>query len=408
MKKLDVEFVRLQFPAFSHRTLLGWGFFENAGGSYACSQVIDRLTKYYRETKLQPYGVYPASKRAGEEMDNARTRLAKVLNVSSDELSFGPSTSINTYVIANAIRNKLRHGDEIIVTNQDHEANSGVWRRLEGCGAKVLEWKVNPTSGKLDLADLDNLLSPKTRLVTMPHCSNIVAYINDVRAAAQMVHAAGAWLLVDGVSYAPHRMPDLKHFDADIYLFSLYKTFGPHQGALYVRKEVCEQLENQGHYFNANNPEKWLTPAGPDHAQIAATNGVVDYYEALYEHHFGDEADLTNKIKQINGLFFEHEKELAGKLLEYLRSRNDLKILGQTDTHNRVATIAIEPSRPAKKIATELANKNIMAGAGHFYAVRLLEALNVPPVPGVLRLSFVHYNTQSEIDHLISALDDTL
>ncbi len=408
MKTLDVEFVRSQFPAFSQENLRGWGFYENAGGSYACAQVIDRLGRYYRETKLQPYGLYPASQRAGEEMDSARVRLAGLLNVAPDEISFGPSTSQNSYVIANAFRSGLKDGDQIIVTNQDHEANSGVWRRLAVAGVEVLEWQVDPLTGELDLADLEALLSPRTRLVTMPHCSNIVGQINDVSLAAEKVHGVGALLLVDGVSYAPHGLPDIKSLGADIYLFSLYKTFGPHQGVIYARAQVLEELENQGHYFNAGYPEKRLTPAGPDHAQIAATNGVIDYYEALHSHHFDAAGSLAEKAKQMNALFAAHEKNLVGQLLDYLRSRNDLRIVGPQDSEHKVATIAVQTNRSAVDVARDLAAKKIMAGAGDFYAVRLLEALKVPVSPGVLRLSFVHYTSQSEIDQLIKALDQTL
>ena len=216
MNRLDIEYVRSQFPAFSQENLQGWGFFENAGGSYACRQVIDRLGRYYQETKVQPYGPYPASRRAGEEMDSARTRMAALLNIHSDELSFGPSTSQNTYVLANAFRAGLNAGDEVIVTNQDHEANTGVWRRLSDKGVAIKEWRIDAETGVLDLADLDDLLSEKTRLVTMPHCSNILAIHNDIPAIAAKVHAAGALLLVDGVSFAPHGLPDLGNLGADI------------------------------------------------------------------------------------------------------------------------------------------------------------------------------------------------
>ncbi|MBL6932573.1 MAG: aminotransferase class V-fold PLP-dependent enzyme [Rhodospirillales bacterium] len=408
MNKLDIDFVRSQFPAFSQENLQGWGFFENAGGSYACGQVIDRLGRYYNETKIQPYGPFPASKRAGEEMDSARIRLAGLLNIHPDELSFGPSTSQNTYVLANAFRAALNEGDEIIVTNQDHEANTGVWRRMADKGIVIKEWKIDSESGALDTSVLDDLLSQHTRLVAMPHCSNILAIHNNIPAIAQKVHAAGALLLVDGVSFAPHGLPDLKNLGADLYLFSLYKTFGPHQGALYVRRQVLDQLENQGHYFNAGYPEKKLTPAGPDHAQISAVNGIVDYYETLFAHHCDEVANLSEQAKHMNALFSAHETDLVGKLLNYLRSRNDLRILGPSSPENRAATIAVLPSRPAWDITTDLAEKKIMAGAGDFYAVRVLEALNVPVDPGVLRLSFVHYTSQCEIDQLISALDQTL
>lgn len=408
MSPLDIEFVRRQFPAFSQGNLSGWGFFENAGGSYACAQVIERLGRYYRETKVQPYGPYPASKRAGQEMDSARVRLAGLLNVKVDEISSGPSTSQNTYVIANAFKAGLREGDQIIVTNQDHEANSGVWRRLGVAGVEIVEWQVDAQTGKLDLADLDNLLSAKTVLVTMPHCSNIVGQINDVSAAAKKVHDAGALLLVDGVSYAPHGLPDLGVLGADLYLFSLYKTFGPHQGVIYASEEVLQQLENQGHYFNAAYPEKRLTPAGPDHAQIAATNGITDYYETLYAHHFDGDAPLAQKARRMNSLFAAHEKNLIAQVMDFLRSRNDLRILGPHGGDDKVATIAIHPERSARQIAARLVDHKIMAGSGDFYAVRLLEALNVPINPGVLRLSFVHYTNHGDIDQLIRALEQTL
>ncbi len=408
MTKLDTDFVRSQFPAFEQESLRGWGFFENAGGSYACGAVIERLERYYRETKVQPYGPYPASARAGDEMDSARARLAGLLNIDVNELSFGPSTTQNTYVLAGAFRNGLEEGDEIIVTNQDHEANTGVWRRLSDHGMVVKEWRIDPESGELNPADLDSLLSPRTRLVTMPHCSNILAIHNDIPAVAEKVHGVDALLLVDGVSFAPHGLPDLGNLGADIYLFSMYKTFGPHQGAMYVRSDVLNQLENQAHYFNAGYSDKKLTPAGPDHAQVAAVNGIVDYYEALFANHSQGDGALNEKAGFMNALFQAHENSLADKLLDYLRTRNDLRILGPSKAEKRAATIALLPNRSALDIATELADHKIMAGAGHFYAVRVLEGLNVPIDPGVLRLSFVHYTTEDEIDQLIKALDQVL
>lgn len=311
-------------------------------------------------------------------------------------------------MLANAIRAGLSEGSEIIVTQQDHEANSGVWRRLAGNGVVVKEWKVDPDTGALDMADLDNLLSSATKLVTMPHCSNIVAIHNDVTAVAQKAHAVGALLLVDGVSYAPHGLPDISSLDVDIYLFSLYKTFGPHQGAMFVRRNVLDKLENQGHFFNAGYTEKRLTPAGPDHAQISAINGVIDYYEALDAHHFGTDAPLPEKARRMNALMAAHEKDLAGQILEYLRGRNDVRILGPASGDNRAATIAVQPKRSAKDVARALAENKVMAGAGDFYAVRLLDALNVPTDPGVLRLSLVHYTSQQDVNQLISALDQAL
>ena len=140
--QLDIDFVREQFPAFSQQTLQDQAFFENAGGSYACQQVINRLHRFYVERKVQPYSSYDASRLGGEEMDEAQVRLAGILGVETDEVSFGPSTTQNTYVLANAFADWLFDGDAIVVTNQDHEANTGPWRRLADKGIKVLEWQL--------------------------------------------------------------------------------------------------------------------------------------------------------------------------------------------------------------------------------------------------------------------------
>ncbi|MEO3430215.1 aminotransferase class V-fold PLP-dependent enzyme [Pelagibius sp. CAU 1746] len=413
MPILDLSFVRSQFPAFSEPSLKDWAFFENAGGSYACGPVIERLTRFYRETKVQPYGPFPASRRAGEEMDEARARLAGYLNVATDEVHFGPSTSQNSYVLAQAFREMLDEGDEIVVTNQDHEANSGVWRRLADSGIVVSEWQVDPESGRLDLADLDEVLTKKTKLVAFPHCSNIVGHINPVAEICAKVQTAGAVAVVDGVSYAPHGFPDVKALGADIYLFSLYKTYGPHQGLMVVRKELAERLPNQAHFFNAGSVLKRLTPAGPDHAQIAASAGIADYFDALHDHHFDGPdnrvIEAAERGRRVHSLMEAQEKALLAPLLDWLRQRNDLRVLGPTDPAERAPTVAIHPkNKPAEAVLQDLTARGIAAGVSNFYAYRLVQALGIDPETGVLRLSFVHYTSPEEIDKLIKALEASL
>ncbi|MGB1147745.1 MAG: aminotransferase class V-fold PLP-dependent enzyme, partial [Alphaproteobacteria bacterium] len=249
--QLDVDFVRSQFPAFGESILDGQHFFENAGGSYTCQQVVDRLTRFYTQRKVQPYGPYDASRLGGEEMDEARTKLAGAMGVDEDEVSFGPSTTQNTYVLSKAFAELLSPGDAIIVTNQDHEANSGPWRRLEASGIEVREWRLNPETGMLETAELERLLDGKVKLVCFPHCSNVVGAPNDVPAITKIVRDAGAYSCVDGVSYAPHGIPNVAKLGPDIYLFSAYKTFGPHQGIMVVRRGLAEVLPSQAHYFNA-------------------------------------------------------------------------------------------------------------------------------------------------------------
>jgi cysteine desulfurase family protein (TIGR01976 family) len=403
----DETFVRQQFPAFSEPSLASQAFFENAGGSYPCAPVIARLGEYYRRLKVQPGYPYPASTEAAEWMDAAYPALARYLGVAADEIHFGPSTSQNTYVLARALRPLLQPGDEIVVTNQDHEANSGAWRRLAAEGIVVREWRVDADSGALDPAQLDALISPRTRLVAFTHCSNVVAHINPVRAICNRARAAGALTVVDGVAWAPHGLPDVNELGADVYLFSLYKTFGPHQGIMVLRRALRDRLGNEGHYFNAGLMRKRLVPAGPDHAQIAAARGIAEYFDELDAHHGG--ADDAARPQRVRSLLRDAELGILPRLLDYLADRTDLRLLGPADAAQRAATVAFAPhhTEPAA-VVRKLAGNGIMAASGHFYAVRLLEGLGVDPARGVVRLSLVHYNTRSEMDRLLTALDTAL
>ena len=406
---LDIDFVRAQFPAFSEPSLQGQAFFENAGGSYACGQVIDRLTRFYRQRKVQPYAAYEASRLGGEEMDEARSRLAALMNVETDEVSFGPSTTQNTYVLAQAFSQYLRAGDAIVVTNQDHEANSGPWRRLADRGVEVREWILDPETGHLPLEGLKALLDERVRLVCFPHCSNIVAEINPVAEIAAMAHAAGAVVCVDGVSYAPHGLPDVTALGADIYLFSAYKTYGPHQGIMVVRRALAEALPNQGHYFNAGDLYKRFTPAGPDHAQIAASAGMADYVEAFYSHHGGPAgASAVGKARFVHDLMRAHETALLQPLLDFLVQKNSVRLLGPRRAEARAPTVAMVLAERGGEAAARLAGKGIMCSGGGFYGVRCLAAQGVDPDHGALRVSFVHYTHPDEVQKLIGALDETL
>ena len=404
---LDPARIRALFPAFSEPSLANQAFFENAGGSYTAGAVLERLDEYYRQTKVQPYGFYPASAKAGAAMDLAFERIAAALNVSADWIHFGPSTSANTYVLGHAFAGWLKSGDTVIVTNQDHEANTGAWRRLANNGITVREWSVDHQTGRLDLDGLDALLDPSVKLVAAPHCSNIVGEINAVSDIAARVHAVGAVLAIDGVSYAPHGLPDLAELGADIYLFSAYKTYGPHQGIMAVRPELAAQLPNQGHFFNDAKPRYRLTPAGPDHAQIAACAGIADYLEQVAE--LADPSIFgTNPFRRAHAAMRAQEVALAKPLLEYLANRNDVTLVGPSDPVLRAPTIAVRHAQPGVEIAKRLAKHGVMASGGNFYAWRLMQALGIDPNHGVLRLSFVHYTTPEEIQQLIAALDAEL
>jgi selenocysteine lyase/cysteine desulfurase len=235
----------------------------------------------------------------------------------------------------------------------------------------------------------------------------VVASINPVREITDLIHEAGAWAIVDGVSFCPHGMPDVAALGADIYLFSLYKVYGPHLGAMFIRSQLNEEFPYQGHFFNALNPAARFTPAGPDHAQIATVNGVMDYMESVYSHHFKQDATIIEQATAVRDLFRDRETTLLQPLLDFMSAHPRIRLIGKAHAPGRAPTVAFSvDGQSSMEFAAMLADRNLGVGAGNFYAYRLIEALGYDVDDGVLRASFVHYTSPDEINRLTQALDD--
>jgi cysteine desulfurase family protein (TIGR01976 family) len=413
--QLDLDFVRSQFPAFGRPINSGQSFFENAGGSFACRQTIDALHTYYTDHKVQPYSEFESSRVAGELMDRSRERWAEALGVEAREVVFGPSTSANTYVLAHAFGAILEPGNEVIVTNQDHEANTGALRRAaERVGCRIREWRIDPATGLLDIDEFESMLSERTGVVAVPHASNIVGSENDVARITRLAHRVGARVIVDGVSFAPHSFPDVAALGADVYLFSLYKTYSVHQGLMVVRAGLMAELPNQSHFFNDSVTDKRLNPAGPDHAQVASAGAVLDYVEALHRHHGGAASDgLRAAVQNVSALWRGHEDSLTPRLLDVLAGRDDVRLLGPATLDaaggHRCPTIAFNPlAHDPQDVAHGLVTRGVQTSSGHYYAARVLDGLGVDPDRGVVRLSFVHYTSPDDVERAVSALTDVL
>lgn len=406
---LDLNFVRSQFPAFNDEKCKEWAFFENAGGSYVPKQVIEKLNKFMISTKVQPYAEYSMSRDAGEQMDKATEVFAKIINAEPNEVLIGGSTSINLYVLSNALKSFLKSGDEIIVTNQDHEANISPWRRLSDSGAIIKEWEINTETGELDFQDFEKLLSKKTKIVAVTHCSNIVGSVNNLKKIVELSHSIGAIVIGDGVSFAPHGFPDVKDIGVDFYTFSLYKTYGPHLALLYGKKEILEKLPNQNHEFLEGNFPYTINPGGPNHEELASLVGIYDYLMDLYKHHFNNyETSLRNKIIKINNLISNHEQELANPLLRYLSKREDFRLIGKNiiTNQNRAPTISFTNKNiSSKDLSSYLVKNKIATRNDNFYAWRCLKALKINTEDGVVRISIVHYNTKDEINRIIDTFN---
>ncbi len=407
--KLDIDYVRSQFPAFKDPLSKEWAFFENAGGSYVPQNVIDILTKFMTSTKVQPYAEYTMSKVAGENMDRATKLFAEMINANEKEILIGGSTSINLYVLSNALKNFIKPGDEIIVTNQDHEANISPWRRLEEVGAKIIEWKFNLNNYELDINQLKKIINKKTKILAVTHCSNIVGSVNDLKEISSIAHKYDAIVVGDGVSYAPHGFPDVKSLDVDFYTFSLYKTYGPHLGLLYGKKEIMEKLPNQNHEFLKGQYPYTINPGGPNHEELVSLIGVYEYFENLFNYHF-DNKDLKiyEKIKKVNNLISKHEENLANPILELIDKKEDLVLIGKNkiDHKNRAPTISFYSKNKTSKEVSEILVKNKIATRNdNFYAWRCLQALGINIHDGVVRISLTHYNNEDEVKKLIQILE---
>ena len=407
--QLDIDFVRQQFSQLADEP--DFVFASNAGGSYVCNQVNELFEHYNRHTRVQPYSDFASSRTAGQAMDRAKDGWALALNIDPAELTIGPSTSINTYVMAQAIGSTWKEGDEIVVTNQDHEANSGVWRRkAEEKGVTLREWRVEPDSGLLDLDKLLPLLNENSRWVFFTHCSNIVGTSNPVKAitAAIKSHCA-ARVFVDAVAYAPHHICDMHDLGVDGYVFSLYKVFGPHQSLMYINSEAWEEMRSQAHYFLIDEPAKAFNPAGPQHAQVAACAGVLDYFSDLYGHHFpGKIADWQQKLGDLHQLIQAYESQLAAPILDYLNNRADVRLIGKSGVEDadRAPTIAFQPlNRRSADVAATMQQAGIGTENGNFYAHRLIEDLGIDTEDGVVRLSLLHYSRMGEVEQILKALD---
>ncbi len=406
--KLDIEFVRAQFPAFNEPLCKDWCFAENAGGSYVPIHVIKKLNEFMRSTKVQPYAEYPMSKIAGENMDKATDFFAEMINATNKEIIIGGSTSINLYVLSNALKYSIKPGDEVIVTNQDHEANISPWRRLSEVGAIIKEWKINPHTAELEIEDLESLLNNKTKIVAVTHCSNIVGSVNDLKKISELVHKKNAIIIGDGVSYAPHGFPDVKDLGVDFYTFSLYKTFGPHLALLYGKEDILKKLPNQNHQFLDGSYPYTINPGGPNHEELVSLIGIYEYMIDLYSHHFDNENKSTRKkINKINDLISAHEEEIANPILELIHNKENLRLIGKNKivNKNRAPTISFTSmNKSSKEISNFLVSEKIATRNDNFYAWRCLKALGIDTDDGLIRLSLTHYNSNEDTNLVINAL----
>jgi cysteine desulfurase family protein (TIGR01976 family) len=398
---LDIAHVRAQFPALQD----GFAYFDNAGGSLVLRRVADRIAEYLTTTSVQTGASYGHSQRASARVLEARGKIARYINAERpEEIVLGPSTTMMMRLLATSMASQFSPGDEVIVTVFDHESNIGPWMILKDRGVVFKFWNVDPESFEIDLDELRNLMSERTKLVCVTHASNIFGTINPIAEIAAIVHAGGAKLCVDGVAFAPHRAVDVQKLGVDYYAFSFYKTYGPHFSVLYGRFENLLELDNLYHHFYGKDkvPAK-LEPGNTNYELAWGSAGIVDYFDELGGG-TGDFAAIARAFEDVAA----HEAAIGERLLSYLREKNGVRIIGSrsSDKAIRVPTIAFKvEGMDSRGIVERVDPDQIGIRFGDFHSRRLIEHLGLSEGNGIVRASMVHYNKMEEVGRLIASLE---
>jgi len=402
--KFNIDFVRKQFPALAG----DWVFFDNAGGTQICRQAADRIYDYLLTSNVQLGASYDISQRSAQRVNEGIGAMAEFINARDKcEVILGSSTSMLLKNLSLSLGEVFKPGDEVIVTNSDHEANIAPWRNLEKKGVHVNEWRLNPETLDLHLEDLGALMTEKTRLVALPHISNILGTINPIKEVTSFVHERGAMICVDGVAYAPHRLVDVRELDVDFYAFSLYKVYGPHYSLLYGKKSLLENMPGINFFFLEDGIPLKFQPGNVNYELSYGLSGVKDYFTELGKAHAEGQGveGLRNSAALAYETIAQYEETLSIRLLDFLNSKSNVRIIGkkESDCSLRVPTISfVIDNVKSSSIPPEVDKHFIGIKYGDFYARRLIDDLGLAPQDGVIRVSMVHYNTIEEIDRLIT------
>ena len=418
----DLEAVRAQFPALA---LTDNGtrriYFDNPAGTQVPTTVAAAISDCLLTKNANQGGYFASAQDADAVVQSARDAMADFLNApSSDEIIFGQNMTTMTLHLSRSIGRLLHPGDEIVLSQMDHDANVWPWVLLARDLDLVVRWlPFNTDSFEFDLDVLDDVITERTRLVCVGGASNLTGTLNDVAAICAKARAAGAMSFIDGVQSAPHVATDVQTMGCDFFVCSAYKFFGPHQGILWGRREVLEKLEP---YKVRPAPAElpWCFETGTQsHEGIAGIGATVDYFAAIGASMAGEQlsrwSQFSGRRQQVHAamdLLFNYEKLLTEHLIEGLTSISGITVQGITRADamdRRVPTVSFTHSDAAPAaIAEALAKENIFVWNGHNYAVEAAKALDIYDSGGAVRVGPVHYNSIAEIDELLDVLPNLL
>jgi len=402
----DQDQVRARFPALVGETV----FLENAGGSQVPDFVADRMHRYLIRTYVQLGAGYPLSQQCTATVDDAHAFARMFVNAGDGQAILGPSSTALLNILAGSYAAVLEPGQRIILAETGHEANLGCWKRLEVQGVEIVWWRMDPETFTCALENLAGLLDERTALVALPHVSNLLGGIVDLRAVTDLAHAAGARVVADGVAYAPHRAIDVQAWDVDWYVYSTYKVYGPHMAVMYGKREALAELTGPNHFFIPDDEVPYkFEPGGANHESCAGLLGLGEYLQFLTGREAGAVCDRV-VIAEAFARMQAWEEPLMERLLDYLGGRQDVRVIGPAGAGpDRVGTVSfVHDSKSSRAITEAVDTTGVAIRHGHMYAWHLCDALGLDEEDGVVRVSLVHYNTQAEIDRLIEVFEGVL
>ena len=408
---LDLAWIRSQFPSLS-QTVDGQPavFFDGPGGTQVPQRVINAISDYLKSSNANTCGAYATSHRTDVVISRARDAMADFLGCDQDEVVFGPNMTTLTFAISRSIGRELGPGDEILLTHLDHDANVSPWRALEERGVTIRFVDVNEDDCTLNLIDLAQKISTRTRVVAVGYASNAVGTINDVKEITRLAHQKGALAYIDAVHYAPHGAIDVRDIDCDFLACSTYKFFGPHMGVLYGKREHLTRLQPYKVRANTNAiPNRWEWGT-LNHECIAGITACVDYLADLGRRVDSSAADRRSAVLAAYRAIQPYERALAETMIRGLRDIPGLKLYGIADPSKldrRCPTFAVRiANQTPRELATRLGERGFFTWDGNYYALNLSERLDVEKDGGFLRIGLAHYNTAEEVSRLLAALQE--
>ncbi|MBL6677660.1 MAG: cysteine desulfurase-like protein [Flavobacteriaceae bacterium] len=375
-------------------------YLDGPGGTQVPIQVIEAISQYYIKSNANTHGEFITSQETDKVMDDLRLKMSEFLGSDSpDTISIGQNMTSLNYSLARALTKKFNSGDEVIITELDHEANRGPWRVLEEVGVKLIEVCLLQ-NGELDYEDFRNKINDKTVMVCMGMSSNALGTLNDFKLVKSFL-PENCLFLLDAVHYAPHFSINVKELGCDFLLCSAYKFYGPHVGFLYSKPGLLEQLETDRLVVQDQKAPYIIETGTLNHAACAGVSAAIDFIANI-----GEGSSYRGKLINAFSKISSHEFELAKQLYDSINNLDKVNVVGKDflETKRTPTVSFIHSDLSPKEVCKALASENICAWNGHFYALKAIQKLQLEHRGGVTRLGVSIYNTKEEIEKTVSII----